>query len=213
MAPLPPPSVLLVSDDPLARAGLSALLSRDLVARVVQECGSDEDLAGVLAQTPFELIVWDLGLDASARNTVWEALSRAPRPTLVLLPAPGDALAALASGARALLPRNASPARLMAALHGMSAGLLVLDPMFSEALQSPSVREVPSSAEADELTLREREVLQLLAEALPNKVIAQRLAISEHTVKFHVNAILTKLGAQSRTDAVVRAARVGLVIL
>jgi DNA-binding NarL/FixJ family response regulator len=56
-------------------------------------------------------------------------------------------------------------------------------------------------------------VLQFLAEGLPNKTIAQRLGISEHTVKFHVNAIMGKLGAQSRTDAVVRATRLGLVIL
>ena len=59
-----------------------------------------------------------------------------------------------------------------------------LDPMFSEALQSPSVREGPPSAEADDLTLREREVLQLLAEALPNKVIAQRLATGRSVVVF-----------------------------
>jgi DNA-binding NarL/FixJ family response regulator len=57
------------------------------------------------------------------------------------------------------------------------------------------------------------EVLQLLAEGLPNKAIARRLDISDHTVKFHVNAILSKLGAQSRTDAVVRATRLGLILL
>jgi DNA-binding NarL/FixJ family response regulator len=68
-----------------------------------------------------------------------------------------------------------------------------------------------SSAEA--LTPREQEVIQLLAEGLPNKTIADRLHISEHTVKFHVNAILSKLGAQSRTEAVVRATRLGLLLL
>jgi two-component system nitrate/nitrite response regulator NarL len=65
----------------------------------------------------------------------------------------------------------------------------------------------------EDLTPRELEVLQLLAEGLPNKAIGLRLSISEHTVKFHVNAILGKLGAQSRTDAVVRATRLGLIIL
>jgi DNA-binding NarL/FixJ family response regulator len=57
------------------------------------------------------------------------------------------------------------------------------------------------------------EVLRLLAEGLPNKAIAHRLGISEHTVKFHVNALLGKLGAQSRTEAVVRATRLGLILL
>ncbi len=65
----------------------------------------------------------------------------------------------------------------------------------------------------EELTPRELEVLRLLAEGLPNKTIAQRLDISEHTVKFHVNALLGKLGVASRTEAVVRATRLGLVFL
>jgi DNA-binding NarL/FixJ family response regulator len=68
-------------------------------------------------------------------------------------------------------------------------------------------------AAAEALTPREQEVLQLLAEGLPNKTIADSLHISEHTVKFHVNAILSKLGAQSRTEAVVRATRLGLLLL
>ena len=57
------------------------------------------------------------------------------------------------------------------------------------------------------------QVPQLLAEGLPNKTIAERLGVSEHTIKFHVNAIFRKLGAQSRTDAVVRATRLGLILL
>ena len=64
-----------------------------------------------------------------------------------------------------------------------------------------------------ELTSHELEVLQLLAEGLPNKSIARQLGISEHTVKFHVNAMLGKLGAQSRTEAVTRATRLGLILL
>jgi two-component system nitrate/nitrite response regulator NarL len=63
------------------------------------------------------------------------------------------------------------------------------------------------------LTPRELEVLRLVAEGLPNKTIAARLDISEHTVKFHVNTILGKLGVASRTEAVVRATRLGLILL
>ena len=65
----------------------------------------------------------------------------------------------------------------------------------------------------DPLTARELEVLGLIAEGLPNKRVAQRLGISEHTVKYHINAILSKLGAESRTEAVTRAARLGWIIL
>ena len=71
--------------------------------------------------------------------------------------------------------------------------------------------EVPVASEL--LTARELQVLALLAEGLANKAIAARLGISDHTVKFHVNAILGKLGAESRTEAVTRAARAGLLIL
>jgi two-component system, NarL family, nitrate/nitrite response regulator NarL len=66
---------------------------------------------------------------------------------------------------------------------------------------------------AEPFTARELEVVQLLAAGLTNKEIAQRLGITEHTVKFHVNAILGKLGAATRTEAVVQAARLGIVVL
>jgi DNA-binding NarL/FixJ family response regulator len=91
-----------------------------------------------------------------------------------------------------------------------------LDPALISRLISP--REVLNTADSlltdmpgSPLTAREREVLKWLAKGLANKAIAQQLAITESTVKFHVNAILGKLGAQSRTDAVVRATRLGLV--
>jgi len=85
----------------------------------------------------------------------------------------------------------------------------VLDPDLAEAWLRP-----PGPAAAGEgLTAREREVLALLAEGLGNKAIAARLGVSEHTAKFHVNAILGKLGVESRAEAIVHAARAGLVTL
>ena len=87
------------------------------------------------------------------------------------------------------------------------------------ARTTASVRTTPRAAASastsgpESLTPREREVLALLAEGLSNKAIADRLDISEHTAKFHVNAVLAKLGVQRRTEAVVRAARMGLVTL
>jgi DNA-binding NarL/FixJ family response regulator len=89
--------------------------------------------------------------------------------------------------------------------------LVVLDP----SLPAPvlSTRDPSSPMLVEELTPRELEVLDLLAEGLSNKAIAHRLGISDHTVKFHVNAVMGKLGAQSRTEAVVRATRLGLILL
>jgi two-component system, NarL family, nitrate/nitrite response regulator NarL len=87
----------------------------------------------------------------------------------------------------------------------------VLDPALAGALVAART-ELPALP-VEALTPREVDVLRLLGEGLPNKAIARRLGISEHTVKFHVNAILGKLGASSRTEAVVRATRLGLILL
>ena len=131
-------------------------------------------------------------------------------PTLALVPDADAASEALAAGARATLPRDAPRARLVAALRAAIEGLLVADASFAERLlRSRRVAEAPVEA----LTPRELEVMQLLSDGLSNKLIADRLGVSEHTAKFHVNSIMGKLGAQTRTDAVVRGARLGLVVL
>ncbi|HLY30664.1 MAG TPA: response regulator transcription factor [Ktedonobacterales bacterium] len=116
------------------------------------------------------------------------------------------------------LLRDADASEIVNAVSAVGAGLLALDRRLGRSLFAPDRRPnmpTPASALADEetLTAREREVLQLLAQGFPNKIIAQRLKISEHTAKFHVSSIMTKLGAASRTEAVTLAARRGLLIL
>lgn len=101
---------------------------------------------------------------------------------------------------------------MAASLEAVAQGLVVLDSGLATALFSASLPTL-ATLPLETITPREREVLQLLAEGLPNKAIAQRLGISEHTVKYHVNALLGKLDAQSRTEAVVRATRLGLILL
>jgi DNA-binding NarL/FixJ family response regulator len=113
------------------------------------------------------------------------------------------------------------PARLAAGLAAATHGLGVLDPPFIPAVAPVTPDDGTASpggihsslALVEELTPRELEVLRLMAEGLPNKTIARQMEISEHTVKFHVNAILGKLGVTSRTEAVVRATRLGLILL
>ena len=140
-------------------------------------------------------------------------------PIAALMPDSSYAPAAWEAGARALLLRDANGERLAAALLALAQDLAVIDPSVVPVTRyfTPPAGDrewesgTPPLVEA--LTAREREVLQLIAEGLPNKAIAASLNISEHTVKFHVNAILGKLGAQSRTEAVVRATRLGLILL
>jgi DNA-binding NarL/FixJ family response regulator len=130
----------------------------------------------------------------------------------VLLVPPGlDAVSVLAAGGRGMLSRDADGGVLEAGVRAAASGVVVLDPAFAEFGRSPG--QQTDGPMVEELTSRETEVLQLLAEGLPNKKIAGRLGLSEHTVKFHVDAILGKLGAHPRTEAVTRAARQGLILL
>ncbi len=111
-------------------------------------------------------------------------------------------------GIHAILPRDAAaePGQIAAALHAASAGLIPV-PMEASAWMIPAASE----SEVESLTPREMETLEMLAEGLSNKQIAVRLHISEHTAKFHVNSILGKLGAGTRTEAVMRGLRSGLL--
>lgn len=150
---------------------------------------------------------------------VGPAVSIGTAPVLVLpvlvLAEGAAALAALRAGARAVLPRDAPAADLGSALAAVARGLVVLP---ADLLAMLVGREEPAMAagpggEAPGLTRREREVLDLLAAGASNKVIARRLGLSFHTAKAHVAAVLQKLGAGSRADAVARGARAGLVLL
>jgi DNA-binding NarL/FixJ family response regulator len=119
------------------------------------------------------------------------------------------------------LPRDAGQDEIIAALSAVGSGLVVLDRRLArEFLANRQTATVAAAQQYPEgtgitetLTTREVEVLQLLAEGLPNKLIAQRLHITEHTAKFHVSSIMLKLGAASRTEAVTLAARRGLLLL
>ena len=110
-----------------------------------------------------------------------------------------------------MLLRDVDADTLIASASVVSRGVVALDPRFTSAALPP--RSLPHALSSVELTPRERQVLRLLAEGLPNKTIAHNLDISDHTVKFHVNSILSKLGAQSRTEAVITATRLGLILL
>ncbi len=204
--------VLVVSDDPLARTGLALLLADRNGLVVSGQAGTDDDWPGPDEPGAPHVLVWDLGLGPqTGLPFLREAADPAGPSILAIVADETDAQEALAAGARGALPRNADGDRLAAALRALAQGLLILDDSFAPLL----LRNTPAPPEelAEPLTPRELEVLQLLSQGLPNKRIAQRLGISEHTAKFHVNAILGKLGVQSRSEAIVHAVRLGLVVL
>ena len=122
---------------------------------------------------------------------------------------------ALRAGVRAVLPRHASGEEIIAAIEAAAAGLIVIHPDTVGAFQpgpSASTRAGVVSARQP-LTPREIEVLGMIAEGLGNKIIAARLGISEHTVKFHIASIFVKLNARSRTEAVTIGVRQGLLMI
>jgi two-component system, NarL family, nitrate/nitrite response regulator NarL len=195
--------VVVIGQDPLARAGLVALVSRRDELLVVGQGSADEALR--LARAA-DVVLWDSG---SSPLTL-DADDGAAAHILVLTSDEREAAQALAEGARGVLPREVSADRLVMAVSAVHEGLLVIDDSFSDAL---GVRHGPVTRLAEPLTSRELQVLALLSEGLSNKAIASRLEISESTAKFHVAAILGKLGVGSRAEAIVQAARLGLVVL
>lgn len=199
--------VLIVGEDPLARGGLTVLLASEPGLTVLGQAAPGAQTQAAVATLQPEAVLWDLG---ASPNTVPAQLSAVP-PVVALVTDGELAAEALAAGARGVLPREAGGNRIAAALRAVAHGLVTLDEGFSSAVLRPQAPAPGSLIEP--LTPREIEVLQLLSEGLSNRVIGDRLGISEHTAKFHVNAILGKLGAQGRTDAVVRAARLGLILL
>lgn len=202
--------VMIVADNPLARMGLAGMLANRTECTVVAQAAPDTALLDLIDVTKPEVLIWDSGWETHTEHLT-EAINGGT-PVIALLNDSADAHDIWIAGAVGLLPQNVSVDQLSAAIMAASTGLTVLDPTFSGTLL-PRERPADPPDAIQDLTPREHEVLQLIAQGLPNKVIAQRLAISEHTVKFHVNAVMTKLGAQSRTDAVVRATRQGLIIL
>lgn len=207
--------LLIVADDPLARAGLVQILAQIPEANVVGQMNSrdllqdwlDEESDDGLGDAP-DVIIWDLGWEVSAKLPDWQTL---PLPLVALLPDETAVADVWRSGVRAILLRDADAVSILATAQAAVHRLAVIDPLLADALLP--VTGLPETAVVEELTPRETEVLPLLAEGLTNKAIAQRLSISDHTVKFHVNAIMTKLNAQSRTEAVVVATRMGLISL
>jgi NarL family two-component system response regulator YdfI len=180
------------------RARLEALAASSPELQVV---GSFPDLAGTEALDPHVVLSTVLPDDVAA-------------PALVLVTDAQHVWTqeALRMGLRAVLPRGAAEAEILAAVDAAAHGLAVIDPLELESLlASPAAAQ--RTGESPELTPRELEVLRMLAEGAPNKIIAWKLGISEHTVKFHVASILARLGAGSRTEAVTIGIRKGLVMV
>jgi two-component system nitrate/nitrite response regulator NarL len=190
-------AVLVVADDPWVRAGLATALAAEGM-----EVVEDADAAAGSAMVAVVDGGW---AGVAALDGVDPEV-----PAVLLVADPTDVLPALRRGARGVLGRDVRGPRLGAAVRGVAAGVIVLDPPSARALSGDAEDFAPL---VEPLTPRELQVLECLARGYSNRRTARELGIAESTVKFHVNAILAKLSVGSRTEAVVAAARRGLVSL
>ena len=207
--------VFVVAPTPMMIAGLRAMLT----TTEIEVVGAAASFAEINIELPaIDVIVVDyLLLDEVVRDV--RVITHDGRIALVVLTnndeRPLTILRNLSLRGWSLVPVGATSVELQAAVTAVAQGFVVLPVAFSEQFteQRPAVGTLNLSSSEEALTNREREVLELVSQGLSNKLIARRLQISEHTVKFHISSISTKLGASSRTDAVSRGIRRGLITL
>jgi DNA-binding NarL/FixJ family response regulator len=203
---------VIFAPTPALRSGLRALLNADEDIEVLAEGASlaelqDLDGVDVLIMAADDIPTQEL------RRVLAEA---EPPPALLLLSedtTAARALAGLPLRAWGLLPPEASEEELIAAVSALHEGLMTALPALMQPLLGAATYTQETDELVEELTIRELDVLQYLAQGFPNKQIAVQLNISEHTVKFHSSAIYAKLGVTNRTEAVRRGARLGLITL
>ena len=195
-------AIAIFSVDQTLRRRLEQLPRKDPAITLVGIADSPAALLGLAEKHDLDVVLSG-EVPASEQLADWQARHR--RPAWIVFPAKADehkSLEALGAGASAVLPRS---------------GFTVLQrPLLAALLDKSAAAAEPSNRDADgnpRLTAREIEVLAAMADGASNKEIARRLEISFHTVKFHVAAILDKLEAESRTEAVVKASQLGIVML
>jgi len=210
---------VVVASSSAAVAHLATLLRAYPEMEVIVSSSGDVQLGNVVRSTDPDVLILDVDEYERPNGQIWDFVSPLAEVVPILAVtaslSPAWFFRALHLGIRGFLPHGISGDELAAAARALASGLVALSPEFAEIILPPT-----SQADADEidslaepLTPREQEVLAMVAEGLPNKEIADRLHISEHTVKFHISSIMGKLGASSRTEAVARGFRRGLVFL
>lgn len=203
--------VLVVDDHHVVRAGTRSILE-DAGIGVAGEAATAEDALAQLEEAggdqPVTLVLADVRLPGRSGIELAAAVrDRWPAVRVLILSSfadPGYARAALDAGAAGYLVKTASDEELLAAVRSAALGATVLDPAVSAGLLAGAGSSSP-------LTERERQVVELVIEGLPNKAVATRLGVSRRTVDAHLAHLFTKLGLSSRAELVAWAARHGMI--
>jgi len=222
-APTAPIRIALADDHPVVREGLAAMLETQPDFEVVGQAGSGPEALGLVTLRDPDVLLLDLempGLDGvSVLRRLHDTQARTRAIVFTVFDTDERIIAAVKAGAAGYLLKGAPRADIFTAVRVVAAGGSLLAPVAASTVLARMRGEAPSDGGAaaspapPALTPRERAVLEQLSRGLGNKQIAAALGITERTVKFHVSAVFTKLGATNRTDAVLRAAQAGLITL
>ncbi|HEX5438022.1 MAG TPA: response regulator transcription factor [Gemmatimonadaceae bacterium] len=215
--------IVVADDHPVVREGLAAMLETQPDFEIVAQAGSGAAALDAVATHDPDVLLLDLQMPEMDGVSVLRQLRDARARTRVIVFTVFDTderiVAAVQAGAAGYLLKGAPRADLFAAVRVVAAGGSLLAPVAASSVLGRVRHEGPHGAGTDApdappaLTPREQAVLEQLARGRGNKQIARSLGITERTVKFHVSAVFTKLGASNRTEAVLRAARAGLITL
>jgi DNA-binding NarL/FixJ family response regulator len=208
--------VLLVAASQTRRAALSERLVKVFDRGASEVTARSSFVAG--ASTPAgiaDIVVADLETPSEAAAMIRSLEQGGGAGAIALIddPDPRWLRSALKAGINAIISREAAVEELRLALAAADAGLVLLHPTSAQNLIATHLPAPELSYQQEQLTAREQEVLRLLSDGLGNKEIATRLAISEHTAKFHISSILGKLGAATRTEAVTQGIKRGLIAI
>ncbi|MBE7471063.1 MAG: DNA-binding response regulator [Anaerolineae bacterium] len=211
-----PIRILVADDHPVVRDGLVAILGTQPDFEIVGEAGTGAEAVERARELRPDVMLLDLEMPELDGVEVLRRLSQSNPEIRVIVFTAFDTderiLGAVQAGAQGYLLKGAPRKELFDAVRVVRAGGSLLQPVVASKL----LRQVSHPAQVNEveaLTLRELEVLRLVAQGLQNKEIAAALVISERTVKFHVSSIMGKLGAGNRTEAVRLATQQGLIEL
>ena len=221
-----PRRVLICAASSFIRTGLERLLEPQSSLQVVGEVTTTNGLQQVIAEVDPDVVF--LQIEDQLQEIRWEELIALGVP-IVLLAESVDlvgAADAIAAGVQGILVGDVTGAELAATAASAASGLLTLSGDLADVVRQGLLTHSPEDADVyagdlapiaddfpEHLTLREREVLEMMSEGLSNKEIAAQLDISAHTVKFHISSILGKLGASSRTEATTIGLRRGLITI
>jgi DNA-binding NarL/FixJ family response regulator len=207
--------VLIVDDHPMFRLGLAAALDEMDAVEVVGEAGRAEEVAAAVVTTQPDVVLLDVHLpDRSGLEVNRWLAEQHPSVKVILLTMSEDhdtVLTALRDGARGYLVKGAGPDRVEHALRVVAGGDVVLNQDLAQAVgELAQVRSASTRRPFPQLTQRELDVLELVAQGLDNQAIARRLVLSPKTVRNHVSNVLTKMPAADRSQAIVLAHQAGL---